>query len=174
MRSGALRYLVLLLLMALIAACGGGADGAGDTTTTGTPDTTAAPATTAPDDDDDDDDDGGFPSGVCLEASQAMAAATSSYAQAFTGIFDEATAEAIEAQLEAMADAAPDEIRDDFEVFAREMSGFYRVMAEIGLTPGATPTADQLQALSEAADSVDQDALDEASDNITAWFEANC
>jgi hypothetical protein len=173
MKAGATsRYVVLLLVTLLLAACGG--DGGGEVTTTAGPDNTSAP-TTAPDDGDDDgDDDGGVPGGSCLEANEAMAAAMSSYAEAFTGAFDEQAADAIEAQLGAMADAAPEEISDDFEVMARELSEFYRVLAEIGIAAGATPTAEQLQALSEAADQVDQEALDEASANITAWYEANC
>jgi uncharacterized protein YukE len=111
---------------------------------------------------------------VCIEAAQAMSAAMQSYSSSFSGALDEATAAEVEDQLEQWADQAPDEIKDDFDVFAREMSAYYEALADIGLIPGATPTAEQLQALSEAADEVDQAALDEASNNIEAWFDGNC
>jgi hypothetical protein len=120
------------------------------------------------------DDDGLSPTQVCLDAAEAMSAAMQSYSSSFSGALDEATAAEIEEQLEQWAAQAPDEIKDDFAVLAREMSGYYATLAEIGLIPGATPTAEQLQQLSEAADQVDQEALDQASDNIQAWFDANC
>jgi hypothetical protein len=103
-----------------------------------------------------------------------MSAAMQSYSSSFSGALDEATAADVEAQLEQWADQDPDEIKDDFDVFAREMSGYYETLAEIGLSPGATPTAEQLQQLSEAADQVDQEALDEATQNIQSWFDTNC
>lgn len=156
------RVLSMLMLIALVMACSP-AEEVGETPSDDVEATTPV------------DDDGNFtPTEICIEAAQAMAAAMSSVSTSFSGAVDEAQAAEIEAQLEAWAADAPDEIKDDFDVFAREMGAFYAELAEIGLVPGATPTAEQLQRLSEAADAVDQEALDEASDNIEAWFEANC
>jgi hypothetical protein len=164
------RLLPIFLLLALVAACSPADEGAE------APDDVEA---TTPSGDngagDSDGDDGGFtPTQVCIEAAQAMSAAMQSYSSSFSGALDEATAAEVEDQLEQWADQAPDEIKDDFDVFAREMSAYYEALADIGLIPGATPTAEQLQALSEAADEVDQAALDEASNNIEAWFDGNC
>jgi hypothetical protein len=133
------------------------------------------PADDGGSDDDDDDGDGVFdPSTVCLEAAAAMAAAIQVYTMSFSGAFDDAATADVEDDLEEWAANAPEEIKDDFVVYATEMSAYYEALGEIGLTAGATPTAEQLQALSEAADQVDQEAIDEASANINAWFDANC
>jgi hypothetical protein len=163
------KLLPILLLVALVAACSPAEEG------TEAPNDDVEATTPSDDNGGDDGEDGSFsPTQVCLEAAQAMSAAMQSYSSSFSGALDEATAADVEAQLEQWADQAPDEIKDDFDVFAREMSAYYEALADIGLTSGATPTAEQLQALSEAADLVDQDALDEASKNIEAWFDGNC
>jgi hypothetical protein len=159
----------MTLVLALVAACSPADEAAeGPTEDNGGGE---VEGTTPPDDGDG----MGFsPTQVCVEAAQAMSAAMQSYSSSFSGALDEATAADVEAQLEQWADQAPDEIKDDFDVFAREMSGYYETLADIGLTPGATPTAEQLQQLSEAADQVDQEALDEATQNIQSWFDTNC
>lgn len=101
-----------------------------------------------------------------------MAAAVQAYAQAFAG----ATPgfEDIAGQLEAMADAGPAEIKDDFEVMAREVGGIYQALADIGLVLGATPTPEQIEQLNALSEQIDRDALDEAAANIEAWFEDHC
>jgi hypothetical protein len=73
-----------------------------------------------------------------------------------------------------MADAAPDEIKDDLEVIANELEAFYTALGEAGYEPGVAPTPEQIAQLSALAEVVDQEVFDEASDNINAWFEANC
>jgi hypothetical protein len=173
-RKRFLRLLAIIASMALVVACGSSGDGGGDSTVPGSPDTTqAAPGDVGGDGGEDDGDDGtGIPSGVCLEATEAMSAAMASVGTGFGG--DPGTFDEIGAQLDAMASSAPDEVQDDFEALAEELGAFYDALADIGITPGATPTAEQLQALEEATNSVDQAVIDEASDNIEAWFDANC
>ena len=73
-----------------------------------------------------------------------------------------------------MAEAAPDEIKDDFEVIAAQLGTFYTALAESGYEPRTTPDAEQLAALTALAESFDNETFEEASDNINAWFEANC
>lgn len=164
---------VLAVISLLLSACGGetGNEDPGTTvaspTTTGVPGTTAAPSTTT--------DPGGGVGGLptaCLNASQAMAAAVQAYGQAFAG--PTPGLEDIAVQLQAMADAAPAEIRDDFDVMAREVGGIYQALADIGLVLGATPTPEQIEQLNALSDQIDEDALDEAAANIEAWFEDNC
>ena len=181
MRFSLVRVVVIGLVLLLVAACGGdGSDEEGSTTTTqAEPDTTEAVATSEPGDDSGEgSDDSGVISGVCLEATQAMAAAISSYstglAGAMGGSLDDESLQQSAGQLQAMADAAPDEIRDDFEVIADELEAFYTALAESGYEPGATPTPEQMAQLSELSEVIDQEAFDEASDNIDVWFEANC
>ncbi|MGF1617905.1 MAG: hypothetical protein ACFCU2_08900 [Acidimicrobiia bacterium] len=172
------RVLVVLVLALVVASCGGesGADDATTAPSEGVTTTTAA----EPDDDTDDGDSGGLDglSSTCLEAAQGMAAAVSAYstgmAQAFGGSLDDESLQLSAEQLEAMAEAAPDEIKDDLDVIAAQLGDFYTALAESGYEPGATPDADQLAALSALAESFDNEAFEEASDNINAWFEANC
>ncbi len=163
------RLLGIALVMALLAACGGGS---GDATTT----TQAEVTTTAPDattTTGDDGPDGGL-SGMCLESSQAMAEAMEGYGQSFGGAGDPTDFDTISQQLEAAAEAAPSEIREDFEVLATELGKFYDAMDDFEFTPGQTPSPEQLAAMQAAIESVDQAALETASTNIEAWFEDNC
>lgn len=111
---------------------------------------------------------------MCLESSQAMAEAMERYGQSFGGTGDTTDFETIAQQLEAAAEAAPAEIREDFEVLAEELGKFYAAMGDFEFTPGQAPTPEQLAAMQAAIESVDQDALETASTNLEAWFEDNC
>lgn len=171
-----------------LAACGGGDGDATETTATAettaveeTP-TTEAPATETtqaePADDNGGDDGPSGLSATCLEATQAMAAAMSSYSTGVAGVMggtlDSEELQQVADQLEAMASAAPAEIQADLEVIAEELGAFYTALAETGYTGEGTPTAEQIAQLEGLADAIDQDAFDAASDNVNAWFEANC
>jgi hypothetical protein len=107
-----------------------------------------------------------------------MAEAASSYstglAEAFSGTLDDESLQAAADQLQAMADAAPDEIKDDFKMIADAMAAFYSAFGEIGYEPGAAPTPEQAAQLAALAETFDNDAFNDASLNIEAWFEANC
>lgn len=185
MRFSLARVVLVGLALVVVSACGGdaGDDGDASTTTIGEPGTTAVeetPDTTAADpggDSGDDSGDDGFGT-VCLEATQAMAAAINAYstgmAGAMGGSLDDQSLQESAAQLQAMADAAPDEIKDDLDVIANELEGFYTALAESGYEPGVAPTPEQIAQLSALAEVIDQEAFDEASDNINEWFEANC
>ncbi len=172
------RVLVVLLVAVALASCGGDS-GADDTTIAPTDDVNATTTTAAPDEATDGDS-GGLAglSSTCLEATQGMAAAVSAYstgmAQAFGGSLDDESLQLAAEQLEAMAEAAPDEIKDDLNVIAAQLGDFYTALAESGYEPGATPDADQLAALSALAESIDNAAFEAAADNINAWFEENC
>jgi predicted Ser/Thr protein kinase len=183
-RMALLSAAVLLTL----AACGGGDGDATETTATAettaveeTP-TTEAPATETtqaePADDTGGDDGLSGLSATCLEATQAMAAAMSSYSTGVAGVMggtlDSEELQQVAEQLEAMASAAPAEIQADLEVIAEELGAFYTALAETGYTGEGTPTAEQIAQLEGLADAIDQDAFDAASDNVNAWFEANC
>jgi hypothetical protein len=185
--QGRMTTLSAIVLLTL-AACGGG-DGEATETTVATETTTAeetptTEATTSPDSteaEQPDDSDGDGVSGlstVCLEATQAMGAAMASYstgvAGAMGGTLDGEELQQAADQLEAMASAAPDEIRDDLQVIAEELGAFYTALAETGYTGTGTPTPDQIAQLEGLADAIDQDRFEAASDNVNAWFESNC
>lgn len=73
-----------------------------------------------------------------------------------------------------LADAAPDEIKDDLEVFAEGFAEYAKAIAGIDLSGGAVPTAEDLAKLQEAAKAFDDPRIQEASDNIQAWADENC
>ena len=174
------RVVVASLVALLAVSCGG--EGAGeDTTTTQSAEAETTTTSAAPEDTEGDTSDTGDLSGlsaVCLEATQAMAEAASSYStgltEAFSGTLDDEALQAAADQLQAMADAAPDEIKDDFKMIADAMAAFYTAFGEIGYQPGATPTPEQAEQLAALAETIDNEAFDEASQNIEAWFEENC
>jgi hypothetical protein len=184
MRLTPVRLVAIFAALLLIAACGGDGTDEEATTTTTTqagPETTVAsePVDSEPADDPGaGSDDGGGITTVCLDATQAMAAAINAYttglAGAMGGSLDDESLQLSAGQLQAMADAAPDEIKDDLEVIANELEAFYTALGEAGYEPGVAPTPEQIAQLSALAEVVDQEVFDEASDNINAWFEANC
>lgn len=181
------------MLALSLAACGGSDSSsttAGAATTTTTLGAAAAATTTeavasttqAPNDSggqSDSSGDGiGEVSGVCLEATQAMAAAAGAYGSGLAGVaggtLDEQSMEQAANQIQAMAAAAPAEIQDDLQVIADELSAFYTALADMGYEPGSVPTEEQLAQLSALMDSIDQSAFETASNNIEAWFNDNC
>jgi hypothetical protein len=172
----------LVVLAVLFAACGGDDDGAGGDTTTST---TAVTTTAGSSSGDNGDDGGGVDlagafTGQCQEAVAGVAAAMSAYssglAGAFTGQIDEDELQASADELRAMADGAPAELKNDLEVIANALGDFYSGLADIGIdvSGGAIPTPEQLNQLSELSESFDTEELQTATDNIDAWFEANC
>lgn len=160
------KFSSLVVVLALLAACGG--ESADDTTTTQPQATTTAPEATTTEAGNGN----GMPSAECLQASEAMAEAMENYGQAFTGGTSDFGM--VAAQLDALAEAAPEVIRDDFRIMAEELGDFYRAMEEFDFTPGATPTPEQLAALQAAMESVDEEALTAATENIESWVQENC
>ncbi|HEX6945952.1 MAG TPA: hypothetical protein VF246_01195 [Acidimicrobiia bacterium] len=166
----AFRLLCLVVAMAVLAACGGGSAA---TTTTG-PD--EATTTTVDDDTTTTSDDGeggtGTPDLTVCGGSDAMNEAMAGYDQALSGAeidFEEAIA-----QLHAAADAAPNEIREDFQIVADELEKILLGLAEINLEPGATPTEEQLEALMELGESMDEERFNAAATRLEEWFVENC
>lgn len=73
-----------------------------------------------------------------------------------------------------LADAAPDEIKDDLEVFAEEFGKFAEAIAGIDLSGGTTPSAEDLAKIQEATAAFEDPRIQEASTNIEAWAQENC
>ncbi len=184
-----LRLLAALLALALVAAAcgdddsddqsgdetstaGTGTDEAG-TAGTGTDETGTDEAGTEPDGDaasgDLPDD---FFSEDCQEAYDTFLAVNSKLGVAFTG--ETGDIEEARASIDALADNAPDEVADAFETFAAEMGVFFDALADIDLTPGSQPTAEQMSQLIEISETVDEAALEEAGEEISAYFEDVC
>ncbi|HJX47020.1 MAG TPA: hypothetical protein VJ375_04180 [Gaiellaceae bacterium] len=85
-----------------------------------------------------------------------------------TGIADEAKA------LQAMAGAAPAEIRGDFETFASAFTAYAQAFEKAGLKVGKTPTAAQLVHMATAAKAFSAPKLQAAEQHLSAWAQKNC
>jgi hypothetical protein len=70
------------------------------------------------------------------------------------------------ARLKAIAKVAPKAVQSDFATLAEAANQ----VAKLGLKPGATPTAKQLQALS----SLDVAGISKAATHIGTWAQKNC
>jgi hypothetical protein len=108
----------------------------------------------------------------CQEVYNAFLGAQTQLSSAFTGQVGDI--EEAQAGLDALAENAPDEVADAFETWAAEMSVFFDALAEIDLAPGGQPTAEQLGELVQISETVDEAALEEAGEEISAYFEEVC
>lgn len=81
-------------------------------------------------------------------------------------------------QLQALADAAPSEIRSDFQTFATAFSNYLHALEKAGFKPGeamtSAPTAAQVAALTKAAKSFDTAKLRKAEQHLSTWATQNC
>lgn len=71
------------------------------------------------------------------------------------------------------ADAAPDDIKPDFQVLADAYGKIAEALKGVDLT-SSTPDPAALQKLQKLGSSIDQAALTKASQNIAAWAQNNC
>ncbi|HEY1563727.1 MAG TPA: hypothetical protein VGF72_03490 [Gaiellaceae bacterium] len=85
-----------------------------------------------------------------------------------------ATLRAESNELQALADAAPSDIRGDFQTFATAFKGFLQALDKAGFKPGSTPTAAQVSALSKAAQALNTPKLRQAEAHLSAWAAKNC
>jgi hypothetical protein len=168
-----MRWLALLVMaLALVAAGCGGSDkesaGSDETTTEETTTTeTASEDTTSEETTDTDVDLSGIlEDDDCL----ALAGVGATIAQAFTGASGDADSD----ELAQLVDKVPDEIKADVQVLAEAYGTYADKIADIGIEPGSTPSAEQLQELQGALASLDQQELTAAANRIEAWAKDNC
>lgn len=162
MRRGQLVIFTAIAVIVL-AACGGATN---DTTTTSQASTTtSAGATTSTQDST------GGVSAACISGTQAMANAAAAYAGALGGQTDE---EQLAGQLQAMAEAAPAEIRDEFRIYAQAMGQFLDGLAEVDFQPGVVPTQAQIEKLEELSEIMEAQNVQDAVEAIDDWFSNNC
>ena len=103
---------------------------------------------------------------LAAEVSEALGAATSG-----TG---EADLDAIVDAYDKFADEAPEEIRDAFKTLSEAFEQYADVLGDIDLSPGETPTADDVAKMAEAAKSFSDAKLTAAAAEIEAWVKENC
>jgi hypothetical protein len=164
------RLFLLLAAVALVAsACG-------DDSGSSSPETTAAESSSDGDVAIPDLDDLDLPgvSDQCVEVAQAAAEAAGAAGAVFTPGGDLSETGAF---FDGAIDAAPDEIKDDFEVLAEAFGEYAQAIADAGADlsdPNSFTDPAVLAALEDGVQAFSTDAYQEAADNISAWGEANC
>jgi hypothetical protein len=76
--------------------------------------------------------------------------------------------------LDAFADDAPEEIREDFQVIAEAYGKIVEALEGVDLSSGEQPDPEALAELQQLSTELDQPRIQEANENITAWVEENC
>ena len=168
-----LRWLsILVVALALVAAgCGGSGNGSTAADETTTEETTTTDETTTEESTDTESTDTTDLSGALgNEDCVALAGVGASIAQAFSGAVDSGE----QADLDALASKVPEEIRADVRTLAQALATYSAKIKDIGIEPGATPSAAQLQQLQAAITSLDQTELTAASQRLEAWSKENC
>lgn len=151
---------VLMLGSLLLAACGGD-DGDGAT-----------------DGDSDGGDDGGIVGTIdaaeCAQVAVAMAAAVQALPQAMTGNAPELGTSVEE--LQAFAEAAPEEIRADLQTIAEGYASVMQVLDDSGFDPtsGEPPSAEVIAQLTEAAEEVETEDFQAALGRVEAYLQGGC
>jgi ABC-type Zn uptake system ZnuABC Zn-binding protein ZnuA len=173
-----LRWLsILVVALALVAAgCGGGSSESASSTettveeTTTTDETTTEESTDTESTDTESTDTTDLSGALGNEDCVALAGVGASIAQAFSGAVDSGE----QADLDALASKVPEEIRADVRTLAQALATYSAKIKDIGIEPGATPSAAQLQQLQTAITSLDQTELTAASQRLEAWSKENC
>jgi uncharacterized protein YceH (UPF0502 family) len=173
---------VAALALGLAAAgCGGGDDESSDepdatlteTETDATTDETTTEETSSDEtstEEETDTDAGSFASGDCQE----LVNASSAIGEALSGANTPDEVEAASDRFHEFADQVPEEIQDDVQVLADVYDKYISVIADIDLQPGETPSAEQIAQLTAALRDIDQQAVTEASTNLSTGATENC
>ena len=73
-----------------------------------------------------------------------------------------------------LADEVPDEIKDDWEVLARNFQKIADALKGVDLSSGETPSAEALAKLQELSATFDSQEMQDAAAHIEAWAQENC
>ncbi len=174
------RQLVVLgaVLVVLASACGGKKSAAPPPTTTAaasptttaasTPTTTAAMTTTSSS--------SGTPTFASTKNCLQLKALATKVAQSISPSTAATDPGKFAQLIEAMASAAPGDIKPDFKTFADAYSSFVKAYTSSGykLGSGTTPTATQIAKLTAAAQLLSTPKVKAAVQHLSAWGQKNC
>ncbi len=73
-----------------------------------------------------------------------------------------------------LADGAPAEVKEDFEVVEEQFGSFLEELSKLGLGDGQQLSVEKLQKLGSLSTTIDSEALSTATDNIERYFDENC
>jgi len=155
--------LLAVVLLVVVTACGGSAKKSASPTTTAATTTKESTSKVSP----------SFASTKNCAQLMALGTKMAQAMQPMSGnaqasITDEAKA------LQAVAGAAPEEIRGDFETFASAFTAYAQAFEKAGLKPGKVPTAAQLVHMATAAKAFSAPKLQAADQHLSAWAQKNC
>ncbi len=71
-------------------------------------------------------------------------------------------------------DEVPEEIRGDVQTIAAAYNTFADELKDLGYTPGQVPTADQIQQLQAASESLGTPEVQAAGESLNTWTTENC
>jgi hypothetical protein len=75
---------------------------------------------------------------------------------------------------QALASAAPGQIRPDVQVMARAFSSFAAALSKAGYVPGKVPTGAQIAGVQTVAQVFSQPKFRAAAQRLSAWAHQNC
>lgn len=157
------RFVAVLMVGAFVlAACGGGDDGDAVSPAAGDGGGDAGGVT------------GVFGTAECAQAVAAWSAAAAAVPAAMSGSAGDL--DTTLTQLQAFADAAPEEIRADLVLVYQAYGAFMAAIQDSGYDPasGEVPSAEAIAAMEAASATLDDPEFAAASDRVSAWFDANC
>jgi hypothetical protein len=172
-----MRWLALLVCsFALVAAgCGGGSDESAATTET-TTETTTSETTTTETSTDETTTSEDTTAGAFNWTSEDCQSLVKAYVGLSAAVGAASTGQDVSPQIEEFSkyvDEVPDEIRADVQTIASAYGEFATKIKELGYKPGDDPTAEQLQQLQAASNSIGPD-VQAAADRVSTWTTKNC
>ncbi|MGZ8650952.1 MAG: hypothetical protein ACXWX5_02115 [Actinomycetota bacterium] len=110
----------------------------------------------------------------CAQVVTAMSAAAAAVPQAMSGEAGDLSTSL--AQLQAFAEAAPEEIKADLMTVYQGYGAFVQAMQDAGYDPssGQPPPPEAIAAMQQATQLLDDADFKAASDRVQAWFAENC
>jgi hypothetical protein len=117
---------------------------------------------------------GVFDAAECAQVVAAMSAAAASVPQAMSGSAGDLDQSL--AQLQAFAEAAPEEIRADLMLVYEGYGAFLAAMEDAGYDPssGEVPPPEAIAAMEAASQTLSDPEFTAASERVSAWFATNC
>jgi len=172
---------IVVVALALVAAgCGGSDDESAASDETTVEETTASTEDTTTDETSTEEtstETSGTDTGAFNFASEDCQSLVKAYVGLSAAIAAASSGQDVTAEIEKFSqyeDEVPEEIRADVQTIAAAYSTFLAKLKDIGYTPGSAPTAEQIQKLQGASESVATPEVQAAGERMNTWTTENC